>query len=85
MSFDGSPPLVSLADYERVATEQLGEQAASYIFGGAGEEITLRDNVAAWRRLALLPRMLVGAGPAWSCWASGAPTPCSSPPLPSSA
>jgi isopentenyl diphosphate isomerase/L-lactate dehydrogenase-like FMN-dependent dehydrogenase len=62
MSFDGSPPLVSLADYERVATEQLGEQAASYIFGGAGEEITLRDNVAAWRRLALLPRMLVGAG-----------------------
>jgi isopentenyl diphosphate isomerase/L-lactate dehydrogenase-like FMN-dependent dehydrogenase len=62
MSFDGSPPLVSLADYERVATERLGEQAASYIFGGAGEEITLRDNFAAWRRLALLPRMLVGVG-----------------------
>ncbi len=56
------PPLLSLADYERAATERLEPRAASFIFGGAGEELTLRDNVAAWRRLALLPRVLTGTG-----------------------
>ena len=30
-----------------------------YYAGGAGEEITLRDNVAAWQRLALRPRVMV--------------------------
>jgi len=30
-----------------------------YFAGGAGDEITLRDNVAAWQRLALRPRMMV--------------------------
>src|SRR6185437_5400491 len=30
------------------------------IEGGAGDEVTLADNVAAWRRWALRPRMLVG-------------------------
>src|SRR5205807_8014389 len=30
--------------------------------GGAGDEITLADNVASWRRLAIRPRMLVGVG-----------------------
>jgi isopentenyl diphosphate isomerase/L-lactate dehydrogenase-like FMN-dependent dehydrogenase len=62
MSADPSPPLLSLADYERAATERLDPGAASYIFGGAGDEITLADNVAAWSRLALRPRMLSGAG-----------------------
>ncbi len=62
MPVDDSPPLVSLADYERAAAQRLGSRTAGYIFGGAGDEITLRDNVAAWRRLALLPRVLVGAG-----------------------
>ncbi len=36
--------------------------AHAYAVGGAGDELTLRDNVAAWRRLAILPRMLVGVG-----------------------
>jgi isopentenyl diphosphate isomerase/L-lactate dehydrogenase-like FMN-dependent dehydrogenase len=62
MSADPSPPLLSLADYERAATERLDPGAASYIFGGAGDEITLADNVAAWNRIALRPRMLAGAG-----------------------
>src|SRR5262249_50703374 len=31
-----------------------------YIAGGAGDEWTLRENVAAWSRFTLLPRMLRG-------------------------
>ena len=40
----------------------LGEGAYGYFAGGAGDEITLRDNEASWSRLALLPRMLVDVG-----------------------
>jgi 4-hydroxymandelate oxidase len=53
--------LVSLADYRRAALAAMSPEARSYIEGGAGDEITLDDNVAAWRRLALAPRMLVGS------------------------
>lgn len=40
---------------------QIGLEAAAfdYFAGGAGDEITLRDNVAAWDRYALRPRVLV--------------------------
>ncbi|MGH2896084.1 MAG: alpha-hydroxy-acid oxidizing protein, partial [Solirubrobacteraceae bacterium] len=55
----GSRPR-SLAEYEREALEKLSEEALGYIEGGAGDEVTLADNVAAWRRWALRPRMLVG-------------------------
>ncbi|MDQ3158335.1 MAG: alpha-hydroxy-acid oxidizing protein [Actinomycetota bacterium] len=37
----------------------LGTAAYDYFAGGAGDEITLRDNVAAWSRYALRPRVLV--------------------------
>lgn len=40
----------------------LGEGAHGYFAGGAGDEITLRDNDASWSRLALRPRMLVDVG-----------------------
>ena len=33
--------------------------AYGYFAGGAGDEITLRDNIAAWQRLALRPRVMV--------------------------
>jgi 4-hydroxymandelate oxidase len=56
------PALVTLADYERAARAAVGPDALGYIEGGAGDEITLADNVAAWSRTALRPRMLVGAG-----------------------
>jgi isopentenyl diphosphate isomerase/L-lactate dehydrogenase-like FMN-dependent dehydrogenase len=62
MSTDPPPPLVSLADYELAAAGRLEPGALAYYAGGAGDEITLRDNVAAWRRLAIAPRMLVGVG-----------------------
>ncbi len=54
--------LISLADYERAAAGRLDLAAHGYIAGGAGDEITLRDNVESWRRIAIRPRMLVGVG-----------------------
>lgn len=54
--------LISLADYERAAAAVLDEGAHSYLAGGATDETTLRDNLAAWGRLAIRPRMLVGVG-----------------------
>jgi 4-hydroxymandelate oxidase len=54
--------LISLAEYERAAAATLSPEALAYYAGGAGDEITLRDNVAAWQRLAIRPRVLVGAG-----------------------
>ena len=53
---------ITLADYERAAEERIDPGAFGYYVGGAGDEITLRDNIAAWRRIALRPRMLVGVG-----------------------
>jgi 4-hydroxymandelate oxidase len=55
-------PLISLADFERAAAAGLQAGPRAYYAGGAGDEITLEDNVAAWRRLAIRPRMLVGVG-----------------------
>jgi 4-hydroxymandelate oxidase len=52
---------LSLADFERAALAHMSPEALGYIEGGAGDEVTLADNVAAWRRWALRPRMLVGA------------------------
>jgi 4-hydroxymandelate oxidase len=52
--------LISLADYERAAERLLDPGALAYFAGGAGDEISLRDNEAAWQRLAIRPRMLVG-------------------------
>ncbi|MDR2878059.1 MAG: alpha-hydroxy-acid oxidizing protein [Chromatiales bacterium] len=50
--------VVALADYERLAPEYLPVQAAAYLLGGAADEITLRDNSAAFQRLRLRPRVL---------------------------
>ncbi|MFL5952866.1 MAG: alpha-hydroxy acid oxidase [Gaiellaceae bacterium] len=46
-------------DYERLAAERLEPGAHGYYAGGAGDELTLRDNVEAFRRWQLRPRMLV--------------------------
>ncbi len=53
---------MTLADYEQAAARALDPSAQAYYFGGAADEITLRDNVAAWGRLAIRPRMLAGVG-----------------------
>jgi isopentenyl diphosphate isomerase/L-lactate dehydrogenase-like FMN-dependent dehydrogenase len=50
---------VNVADYERLAEDALDEGPLGYFAGGACDEITLRENVAAFGRLKLRPRMLV--------------------------
>jgi 4-hydroxymandelate oxidase len=54
--------LITLADYEREAGLRLDHDAFAYYAGGAADELTLRDNEAAWRRIAIMPRVLVGVG-----------------------
>ncbi|MDQ4040579.1 MAG: alpha-hydroxy-acid oxidizing protein [Actinomycetota bacterium] len=51
------PPTIS--DFERAAAEALEPGPRAYYFGGAGDELTLRDNADAWRRIAVRPRVLV--------------------------
>jgi isopentenyl diphosphate isomerase/L-lactate dehydrogenase-like FMN-dependent dehydrogenase len=50
---------VNVADYERLAADRLEQGPLGYYAGGAGDERTLRDNVAAYARHALRPRVLV--------------------------
>ena len=52
--------LINVADFERVAAEKLDAGTLGYFAGGAGDELTLRDNVAAWQRWRLRPRVLAG-------------------------
>src|SRR5579862_2878714 len=51
--------LRTIADYEHRASSLLAPGPLAYVTGGSGDEITLRDNVAAWQRLAIRPRVLV--------------------------
>jgi 4-hydroxymandelate oxidase len=59
---------INVADVERLAAAKLDAGTAGYFFGGAGDEVTLEDNVAAWRRWRLRPRVLAGL----SDWRTGA-------------
>jgi 4-hydroxymandelate oxidase len=49
---------VNLADYADRAAQVMDDNARAYIDGGAGDETTLRDNLAAWSGLRLCPRVL---------------------------
>jgi isopentenyl diphosphate isomerase/L-lactate dehydrogenase-like FMN-dependent dehydrogenase len=49
---------LNVADFERLAEETLEPGAYGYFAGGAGDEVTLRENVAAFQRLRLRPRVL---------------------------
>lgn len=51
--------VVSLGDFERLAGERMEPAAWDFLVGGAEDEITLAENVAAFRRRRLLPRVLV--------------------------
>jgi 4-hydroxymandelate oxidase len=59
----GSPRVssepVNVSDYERLAEETLDANAHAYFAGGAGDEVTMRENVAAFERRKLRPRVLV--------------------------
>ena len=60
--------LINIADFERLAEEKLDAGIAGYFFGGAGDELTLGENVTAWGHWRLRPRMLAGL----SEWRTGA-------------
>jgi isopentenyl diphosphate isomerase/L-lactate dehydrogenase-like FMN-dependent dehydrogenase len=49
---------INVADAERSAAAKLDAGPYGYFAGGAGDEETLRDNVEAWRRWRLRPRVL---------------------------
>ena len=53
---------VSLADFEPMARLSMEPAAFDYVAGGSWDELTLADNVAAWRRYRLRPRVLVDVG-----------------------
>ncbi len=53
---------LNVMDYERLAAAALPEGPLGYFAGGAGDERTLRENVAAWSRRQLRPRILVDVG-----------------------
>jgi 4-hydroxymandelate oxidase len=59
---------VNVADFERAAEEKLEPGVAGYFFGGAGDELTLGENVSAWGHWRLRPRMLAGL----DSWRTGA-------------
>jgi len=50
---------VNVADYEQLAAERLDPGVHGYFAGGAGDEWTLRENVEAFARARLRPRVLV--------------------------
>ena len=49
---------VNVADAEREGLEKLEQGPRDYFAGGAGDEVTLRENVAAWGNWRLRPRVL---------------------------
>jgi 4-hydroxymandelate oxidase len=50
---------INLSDPERIAHEKLEAGVLGYFAGGAGDEITLADNLTAWKRWRLRPRVMV--------------------------
>jgi 4-hydroxymandelate oxidase len=53
-------PALSVAEYEALASERMEPGAFDYFAGGSGDELTLADNIDAFRRVRLKPRALRG-------------------------
>jgi isopentenyl diphosphate isomerase/L-lactate dehydrogenase-like FMN-dependent dehydrogenase len=56
----GSDEMLNCADFELAAAAKLEAGVLGYFAGGAGDEVTLGENVTAWRHWRLRPRMLAG-------------------------
>jgi len=54
--------VVAVSDYAPLARERMTEAAWAFVQGGAGDELTLRDNEDAFARLRLMPRVLHDLG-----------------------
>jgi 4-hydroxymandelate oxidase len=50
--------IAAAVDYERFARERLDDNAWEYLAGGAADEVTFRENRAAFERICLNPRVL---------------------------
>ena len=53
------PQPINLFDYEAMAKEKLSQNAYGYYVSGANDEVTLRENRAAFDRITLRPRMFI--------------------------
>ena len=51
---------VNLDEFEAIAREKLPHASYEYFAGGAGDEVSLRENRLAFERIALIPRVLRG-------------------------
>jgi len=51
------PSILNLHDYEAAAQERLPQMVFDYFAGGANDELTLGENLAAWDRLRFRPRL----------------------------
>ena len=51
--------ILTVPELEEIARERLAPGAFAYVVGGAGDERTMRDNIAAFARWRFLPRVLV--------------------------
>jgi 4-hydroxymandelate oxidase len=74
----------SLADFEAVARERMHPGAFDYVAGGSWDEISLDENVAAWRRYRFRPRVLVDVGqinPATTMLGGAVPFPVATAPM----
>lgn len=49
----------NVADFEAIARERVEPGAFGYFAGGAGDEVTLAENIRAYQRVRLTPRVLV--------------------------
>jgi 4-hydroxymandelate oxidase len=54
-----APRPITVADFEALARDRTDPRAWDYQAGGAGDEISLADNRAAWDRIRLRPRVLL--------------------------
>ncbi|MBW3590895.1 MAG: alpha-hydroxy-acid oxidizing protein, partial [Actinobacteria bacterium] len=57
------PKPLNITDFAAAARHELGQAVFDYYDGGALDEVTLRENVDAWRRLKLYYRVLASVGP----------------------
>ena len=51
--------ILNLNQFEEYAREQMEPYAFAYFYGGAGDEITMRRNLDAWKQFSLRPRVFV--------------------------
>jgi len=69
---------VSVEDFRRLARRRLPKSVFEFVDGGAGQELTLRDNRGGFERIRLLPRVLTDVSQpdmTTSIWSKIYPTP----------